>query len=100
MPAFVENLEDILAMATGLDKKVLLLGESAVKYAQKIVGVSQNIILASPQNIFAKATSVGLAGANLLNSGRVDDVMTLEPCYIRKSEAEVLWEKRNESCNV
>ena len=99
-PAFVENLEDILDMATGLDKKVLLLGESAVKYAQKIVGVSQNIILASPQNIFAKATSVGLAGANLLNSGRVDDVMTLEPCYIRKSEAEVLWEKRNKSCNV
>jgi tRNA threonylcarbamoyladenosine biosynthesis protein TsaB len=30
-----------------------------------------------------------------LSKGEEDNVMNLEPVYIRRSEAEVLWEKRH-----
>jgi tRNA threonylcarbamoyladenosine biosynthesis protein TsaB len=36
-----------------------------------------------------------LCGADLLAAGKLDNVMNLEPLYIRRAEAEVLWEKRH-----
>jgi len=45
--------------------------------------------------VIPRAGSVALAGAAKLAAGEVDDCMTLTPSYKRRSEAEVLWEKRH-----
>ena len=40
------------------------------------------------------AASVAVAAYERLVSGDVDDLFTLEPYYLKRSEAEILWEKR------
>lgn len=91
----VDSFDNLLSYATNQDKKVIILGEIAIKHADKIKELHENIILAQPQIIFAKASSVAFLGIDMQNRGINHDVMTLEPYYIRKSEAEVLWEQRN-----
>ena len=36
-----------------------------------------------------------MLGLQELAAGHTDNVMNMEPVYIRRSEAEVLWEKRH-----
>ena len=42
-----------------------------------------------------RAACVGLAALDRLMRGMTDDPMTAAPLYLRRSEAEVLWEQRN-----
>ena len=44
--------------------------------------------------VMPRAANVAMAGLSRLAQDKVDSVMNLEPIYIRRSEAEVLWEKR------
>ncbi|MBE8948993.1 MAG: tRNA (adenosine(37)-N6)-threonylcarbamoyltransferase complex dimerization subunit type 1 TsaB [Quinella sp. 3Q1] len=53
-----------------------------------------NVRLAPPHLRMPRASAVAWCAEEL---GRVDNVMNLEPLYIRRSEAEELWEKRHGS---
>jgi len=88
-----EALEDL----TQYNLPVLVMGEAAVLHSEKIQKVGKNLELAKPHLIIQRAASVAGVGHTLLKEGKVQDVMTLEPVYIRRSEAEVLWERRQES---
>lgn len=77
---------------------VIMLGEGAVLFQEAIVAASDPIELAPPHVILPRAGSVALLGHQLLRQGIRHDVMTLEPLYIRRSEAEVLWEQRHGKC--
>ena len=46
-----------------------------------------------------RAANVAMAALRRQQEGREDSVMDLEPVYIRRSEAEVLWEKRHGTDN-
>lgn len=76
---------------------VIMLGEGAVLFQEAIVAADP-IELAPPHIILPRAGSVALLGHQLLRQGIRHDVMTLEPLYIRRSEAEVLWEQRHGKC--
>ena len=91
----VKNFDDILEKAQTVDKKVIFLGEVAVKNAARILEIGGNIILAQPHMIMPRAASVAMLGLERLAVGDADPVMGLEPLYIRRSEAEELWERRN-----
>ena len=41
-----------------------------------------------------RAANTAFAGLARLKTGQADNVMSIEPLYIRRSEAEELWEKR------
>ena len=69
--------------------------DAAVQKAEEIQAVGGNIIMAMPHMAMPRAANVAMLGWDLLQNGKADDVMSLEPLYIRRSEAEVLWEKRN-----
>lgn len=45
-------------------------------------------------HLLPKASALGLLGLKYLEEGKEDDIYTLEPLYIRKSEAEVRWEEK------
>lgn len=77
---------------------VIMLGEGAVLFQEAIVAAADPIELAPPHIILPRAGSVALLGHQLLRQGIRHDVMTLEPLYIRCSEAEVLWEQRHGKC--
>ena len=92
----VTPLDELITRAAQLDGKIFLCGDVLHKIK---ISLPPNVRLAPPNLRMPRASSVALCGENLLNAGKVDNVMNLEPLYIRRAEAEELWEKRhNLSC--
>lgn len=58
-------------------------------------GVPANVLLPPPELILPRASHVAWLGAKRLEKGDADNVMDLEPIYLRKSEAEYLWTKHH-----
>lgn len=81
------------------DAPVLVMGEGAVMYADKIAATGGKVELAPPHVVIPRAGSVAGLGRHMLEKGIHHDIMTLEPYYIRRSEAEELWEKRQNACS-
>lgn len=75
---------------------VLILGEAVELFPD--IFRRPGLSLALPHIAMPRAASVAFLGFSLLDAGAHHDVMTLEPLYIRRSEAEELWEKRHSKC--
>ena len=71
-----------------LGRPVLLLGEAAVMHRDDIEHP------APPHVIMPRAGSIAVMAQQMYAQGIRHDVATLEPLYIRRSEAEELWERR------
>ena len=94
-PVRVAPLAEAIAEAADRGKPVLLTGELAVKKRARLGNLPDNVTLAPAHLLTARASHVAWLGIARLAAGECDDPMTLEPFYIRRSEAEVLWEKRH-----
>lgn len=97
-PATVMKVDTVFEQLIQYDRPVVLLGEAAVIYRGKIEQIGKNLMAAAPHVIIQRAGSVAGLGLKLLEKGVVHDAMSLEPLYIRRSEAEVLWERRQGLC--
>ena len=73
----------------------MLTGELVLKKRARLENLPDNVTLAPAHLLTARASHVAWLGIARLAAGEQDDPMTLEPFYIRRSEAEVLWEKRH-----
>ncbi len=90
-PVEMADRETLLQQLQRCGNPVLLMGECERLLKQDL----PDGILAAPEQVrLPKASSVALAaeGMEVLTG---EDVFTLRPYYIRKSEAEELWEKRH-----
>lgn len=87
---FAAALEEL----TEMNKPVLLLGEAAVAHRCEIEAQGGNIMMAAPHIVMSRAGSIAIMAQRLLKQGIYHDAFSLEPLYIRRSEAEELWEKR------
>ena len=96
VPARVINCLAALKELAELKQPVIVMGEGAVLYRQQILNCGGRLLLPPPHLIMPRAGSVAFLGRQLLASGGAHDVMALEPLYIRRSEAEVLWERRQD----
>ena len=89
------SIDDALSKATAFanttNSEVIICGD----VCHKIKSLPNNVKIAPINMRMPRAVNVALCGRDLLNSGKVDNVMNIEPMYIRRSEAEVLWEQRN-----
>ncbi len=90
-PAVMEHTAAAAELAARAGR-ALVLGEAAELYAAAFRQAGHSI--AEPHVVMPRAGSVALLGARLLAAGVRHDAMALEPFYIRRSEAEELWEKR------
>ncbi|MCI6085803.1 MAG: tRNA (adenosine(37)-N6)-threonylcarbamoyltransferase complex dimerization subunit type 1 TsaB [Selenomonas sp.] len=104
-PVAVRPLSDVLAEA-GADAEngetVVLVGDIVQK---KLIGsdgraggkidVPAGVLLPPPELVLPRASHVAWLGAERLARGEADNVMDLEPIYLRKSEAEELWTKHH-----
>lgn len=88
----VKPIAEAVTDAGQLDGEIFLCGDVLHKIK---VPLPPNVKLAPPNLQLPRASSVALCGAELIAAGKVDNVMNLEPLYIRRSEAEELWEKRH-----
>lgn len=87
----VASREELLSRLGACEKPVMLLGECA-KLAKE--NLPPNVTLAPLQVRMPKASSVALLGLEGYNKGEKKDIFELNLHYIRRSEAEELWEKR------
>ncbi|MBC8014333.1 MAG: tRNA (adenosine(37)-N6)-threonylcarbamoyltransferase complex dimerization subunit type 1 TsaB [Sporomusaceae bacterium] len=95
MPATVIGIDEALSNLAQYNAPVILMGEAAVLHREKIKQMDNHLSLAAPHMIIPRASSIAGLGHMLIKQGIQHDVMTLEPVYIRRSEAEVLWECRH-----
>lgn len=92
-PIEVAPIDEVIAAAVKHGGPIIAVGECADKYKEKLLAAG--IALAAPQNRCARASSVAMAGLARMEKGEKDNPLSLLPNYIRRSEAEVLWEKRH-----
>ena len=90
-PISIMPLKDFAANLAD-EGKVILTGDAAGKITDIL---PQNALVAPPDKVMPTAASVALLGEERLTRGESDDVMRLEPLYLRRSEAEILWDKKH-----
>lgn len=86
-----EDIQSLLVRLSPLKEKIIFSGDGIKKYRDIIkekMG-KDTLFIDSP----LKATGVAFLGLNKLKKGEEDDISTLSPFYLRKSEAEIIWEK-------
>ena len=93
-PVQVYTMEEALELCGAQPVHVLAVGDMAVKRLAGREDLPSNVQVPPPHMVMPRAANVAMAGLKRLAAGQEDSVMNLEPVYIRRSEAEVLWEKR------
>ena len=90
----VMNFTEAVDFCSKLDKPVVFVGDIAQKKAD-IIASYKNVSLGMPHLCMPRAANVAMAALPKFARGEFANIMNLEPVYIRRSEAEVLWEKRH-----
>ncbi len=85
----IKTIDDTVTELEHVAGDFLLCGDVLHKIK---VPLPPNVKLAPPNLRMPRASSVAVCAEDL---GRVDNVMNLEPLYVRRSEAEELWERRH-----
>ena len=89
----IKSIDEAVTELERFDGEIFLCGDVLNKIK---VPLPPNVRLAPPNLRMPRASSVAICAEDL---NRVDNVMSLEPLYVRRSEAEELWERRhNLSC--
>lgn len=85
----VRSIDEAITQAAQFDGKIFLCGDVLHKIK---ISLPPNVHLAPTNLRMPRASSVALCAQDLK---KFDNVMNLEPLYVRRAEAEELWEKRH-----
>ena len=91
----VAGLPEVIASCGKMQEQVVLLGDVVPKKIAGKLELPANVSLAPAHLVMPRAACVAMVGLKKLAAGEVGNVMDMEPVYFRRSEAEVLWEKRH-----
>jgi tRNA threonylcarbamoyladenosine biosynthesis protein TsaB len=73
-----------------ISQPTLLLGNGALRYRELLQNsLGENATFAPPTRIMPSADEVALLALHRLQQGQTDEPMSLEPIYLRKSDAEL-----------
>ena len=90
-----EDIQSLLVRLSPLKEKIIFLGDGIKKYRDIIKEkIGKDALFIDPQLNLPVATSIAFLGLNKLKKGEEDDISTITPFYLRKSEAEIIWEKK------
>ncbi|GKX65020.1 tRNA (adenosine(37)-N6)-threonylcarbamoyltransferase complex dimerization subunit type 1 TsaB [Inconstantimicrobium mannanitabidum] len=93
------SISELAEKLTEMNEPVIFVGDGVEKYRTYLEEHMQNIYFAANSNSFAKASSLGEIGLQLLNAGFSDDLNAVTPIYLRKSQAEREYDKKMELSN-
>lgn len=94
-PVAIMSLKDVAEEWGRETARTILLGDMVEKRIAGKIDLPSHVSIAPPHLCMPRAANVAMLGLSRLRAGDVSNVMDLEPTYIRRSEAEVLWEKRH-----
>lgn len=89
----VVSLDEVVSRCGAMCKNVILCGDMVKKFAGR--ELPPNVVIAPFTHVLPRAATVASLALERISKGEEDNVMNIEPVYIRRSEAEVLWEKRH-----
>ena len=92
-------MHEIIARCGAWEGPIVLNGDIIKKRRAKLGELPPNVRIAPPQLLMPRAANIAMLGLPMLASGNAGNAMGMEPLYIRRSEAEVLWEKRHPQGN-
>jgi len=92
---FVIPASDLLDRFRVNEDKVLFLGDGIKRIEKLLEEKDTNLTILDISQRIPKASSLLLASRKLIDTNEVSDPMDMVPYYIRRSEAEVLWEERH-----
>lgn len=90
-PITIKSIEEAVKTLVDSGKNSFILGEWN---NEKHDLLTKKVQLAQINLLKPKAASVALASYTRFIKGEYDDVFKVQPYYLKKSEAEILWEKR------
>ena len=77
-----------------IQEPVLFLGDGVITYRQQITSIlGDQALFADPAHLLPRGSFIAQLGCERLLAGESDDCFALTPLYIRKSDAEIHWEK-------
>ncbi len=90
-----EDIQSLLVRLSPLKEKIIFLGDGIKKYRDIIKEkIGKDALFIDSQINLPMATNIAFLGLSKLKKGEEDDISTLTPFYLRKSEAEIIWEKK------
>lgn len=91
----VEELEVLAGKAENRENEMLFLGDGVPVYFEELKSrLGTRVLKAEPLNLFPRAGGVALLGSQKLLLNQGDALDNLAPVYLRRSEAEITWEKK------
>jgi len=94
MPDRALSLDALFDELSG--KKVIFCGDASISYRDRITNRNESQWIIAPKTqLLPKASSVAQVAFERAQNGDFDDVYTLEPVYLRKSQAERELEEKN-----
>ena len=79
-----------------MDKKVIFAGDGVLVQKERILSLNNSNWIIAPQHLLLpKASSVAYCALNKIQKEEYDDPFTLNPVYLRKSQAERELEEKN-----
>ena len=81
----------LAAEAIGRDEDVLLVGNGALVYHGELGEIGE---VASGATQYPRAEALCEMAAGMIDRGEATPLMLLEPLYVRRSDAEINWERR------
>ncbi len=91
----VASPDAISAAISEIPDSVILSGDFAEKYYTGNTKKPENAVFASFTHRMPRAALVASRGFARMHQGEAKSPMEIEPIYVRRSEAEVLWELRH-----
>ena len=94
---FVIAASDLLDKFRETKEEVLFLGDGIKRIEKLLEERDTNLTVLDISQRIPKASSLLLAGRELVEREEICNPMDMVPYYIRRSEAEVLWEERHKN---
>lgn len=91
-----EDIQNLLSRLSLLKENIIFLGNGIKKYRGIIQEkIGENAQFVNSRLNLSVAASIAFLGADKLKKGEIDNISIISPVYLRKSEAEIIWEKNN-----
>ena len=91
---FVVEAASLVERLQNQHKRVIFVGDG-IKRIDPLVEDDELLIIGDPIYRIPKASSLLLSARSMIERGESADSMDMVPYYIRRSEAEVLWEEKH-----
>lgn len=90
------NINELITILKEQTLPIIFVGDGVAKHKEFLQENIPNSFFAPNHSNFPKASSVGELGIKKINDGVIENIDSINPIYLRKSQAEREYEKRME----